>query len=71
MSLNIVYVPYHDWRKILNEGNRTRDAHFINSFRQDETVDKILIINRPITYTELLVKKRTLSILFRSWLFTE
>lgn len=56
--MNLAVIPYHDWRKILVEGNRTRDAHFIEYFRDLDTINKLVIINRPITYAELLVKKR-------------
>ena len=61
MTKDISYIPYHDWRKIQSEGNRTRDAHFIDAFRSIAQ-GKVLIINRPITYTELFIKKKTFSI---------
>ena len=54
----LAYIPYHDWRKILAEGNRTRDAHFIDSFRSNQEIDTLIIINRPITFLELIVKKK-------------
>lgn len=57
--IDLTYIPYHDWRKILFEGNRTRDAHFIESLRENKNVGKLLIINRPITYAELVIKKKT------------
>ena len=56
--MNLAVVPYHDWRKILVEGNRTRDAHFIENFRNSDSVRKLVIINRPITYPELIIKKK-------------
>ena len=56
--MNLAVIPYHDWRKILIEGGRTRDAHFINCFRELNNVEKLIIINRPITFPELLIKKR-------------
>jgi len=56
--MNLAIVPFHDWRKILVEGNRTRDAHFIEYFRDVDTINKLIIINRPITYAELLIKKK-------------
>lgn len=58
---NIIYFPYHDWRKIQNEGARTRDAHFINALKTCEGVDRLLIINRPTTFAELILKKKTFS----------
>tara|TARA_B100000214_G_scaffold124414_1_gene88300 strand:- start:1583 stop:2755 length:1173 start_codon:yes stop_codon:yes gene_type:complete len=56
--MNLAVVPYHDWRKILIEGGRTRDAHFINCFQELYNIEKLIIINRPITFPELLIKKR-------------
>ena len=56
--MNLGIAPFHDWRKILVEGNRTRDAHFIEYFRNTDAINKLIIINRPITYAELLIKKR-------------
>ncbi|MBC8303664.1 MAG: hypothetical protein H8E55_48875 [Pelagibacterales bacterium] len=56
--MNLAVIPYHDWRKILIEGSRTRDAHFINCFQKLDKLEKLIIINRPITFPELLVKKR-------------
>lgn len=56
--MNLAVVPYHDWRKILVEGNRTRDAHFIENFRNLDSIRKLVIINRPVTYPELIIKKK-------------
>jgi len=58
MIKRVTYIPYHDWRKIESEGNRTRDAHFIDSFRKNKQIEKLLIINRPITHSELFIKKK-------------
>lgn len=55
--MNIVIVPFHDWRKIIKEGFRTRDAHFIEVFSQKKEIKKI-IINRPITLLEMAIKKK-------------
>jgi len=56
--MNLAVIPYHDWRKILLEGSRTRDSHFINHFQKSEEIEKLIIINRPITIPELILKKR-------------
>lgn len=56
--MNLVCIPYHDWRKINEEGARTRDAHFINHFSTSEKVSNLVIINRPISILELFVKKK-------------
>lgn len=55
--MNIVCIPYHDWRKINKEGARTRDAHFIHHLSHNERVEKTLIINRPTTHLEIFMKK--------------
>lgn len=60
MTKNITYIPYHDWRKIQSEGNRTRDAHFIETFRCSNKIDNLVIVNRPITLAELILKKKTI-----------
>ncbi|MCF6222605.1 MAG: glycosyltransferase [Flavobacteriaceae bacterium] len=58
---NLIYVPFHDWRKILDEGNRTRDAHFIEKFRSNNDIERLIILNRPITRLELLLKKKKIN----------
>lgn len=55
--MNIVIIPFHDWRKIIKEGFRTRDAHFIEVLFQRKRHKKI-IINRPITMMEIFLKKK-------------
>lgn len=59
INMGVVYLPYHDWRKIQSEGNRTRDAHFIEAIRANQNL-KMIVVNRPITLLELIVKKKTL-----------
>lgn len=56
-KLAIVIVPFHDWRKIILEGFRTRDAHFIEELGKDKAVVKV-IINRPTTLAEILLKRK-------------
>jgi hypothetical protein len=55
--MNLIIIPFHDWRKSQNEGFRTRDVHFIKSLSENNNVAKILVINRPSTWLELLYKK--------------
>lgn len=55
--MNIIILPFHDWRKSEAEGFRTRDVHFIKAFEKLENVQKILVINRPFTKLELILKK--------------
>jgi len=54
--MNLVIIPFHDWRKNCKEGFRTRDAHFIQAFEKNKNVSKILIINRPTSLLEILIK---------------
>lgn len=56
--MNIVVIPFHDWRKIISEGFRTRDSHFIESLDRSEKVDKVIVINRPTTILEIILKKK-------------
>ena len=57
--MNILVVPFHDWRKIQDEGFRTRDSHIIEHLTKNKKVTKILIINRPTTRVELLLKNKS------------
>ncbi|MEX1382736.1 hypothetical protein [Lutibacter sp.] len=52
--MNLLIIPFHDWRKSQREGFRTRDAHFIKALSKIDAVDKIIIVNRPTTHLELL-----------------
>lgn len=61
--MNLVVIPFHDWRKITKEGFRTRDAHFIESFTNSNDVNKLIIINRPTTIAEILLKRKKRKIL--------
>ncbi|QCR20983.1 glycosyltransferase family 1 protein [Pontibacter sp. SGAir0037] len=56
--MNIVVVPYHDWRKIEMEGARTRDSHIISHLAANKDIENLIILNRPISYLELMVKKK-------------
>lgn len=60
--MNIISIPYHDWRKIEKEGSRTRDAHLMHHLALHPKVENLLIINRPTTYTEIFLKKKNLKI---------
>lgn len=55
--INLLIVPFHDWRKILLEGFRTRDAHFIEELKKNKDTVKF-IINRPTTILEILLKRK-------------
>lgn len=57
MKNDIVCVPYHDWRKIEREGNRTRDAHFIEHFSKRDREATVLVVNRPTSYVEIFYQR--------------
>ena len=54
--MNVVIVPFHDWRKILIEGFRTRDAHFIEQFEKHNNLN--IIVNRPTTRFEISLRRK-------------
>ena len=54
--MNLFIIPFHDWRKINNEGFRTRDAHLIEHFSKNDQVKNLFVINRPTTKAELVLK---------------
>ena len=56
--MNLVCIPYHDWRKIEMEGARTRDAHLMSHLGENPSIDRLIVLNRPITYTEMVLKRR-------------
>ncbi len=55
--MNTLIVPFHDWRKIILEGSRTRDAHFIETFRKKNS-DITVVVNRPTTALEINLKRK-------------
>ncbi len=55
--MNLVVVPFHDWHKCEREGFRTRDAHFMQEFGKHPLVEKLVIINRPVSLTEMVLKR--------------
>ena len=60
--MNILCIPYHDWRKIEDEGSRTRDSHIIQHLVSNTSVDNVIVLNRPITYSEIFLKKKRLKL---------
>jgi hypothetical protein len=60
--MNLIIIPFHDWRKSEYEGFRTRDVHFIKAFEKIDEVKKILVVNRPFTKLELILKKNKLKL---------
>jgi glycosyltransferase involved in cell wall biosynthesis len=56
--MNLVAIPFHDWKKCEREGFRTRDAHFMQEFDKHPLVEKQLIVNRPISLAEIILMRR-------------
>lgn len=56
--MNVACIPYHDWRKITMEGARTRDSHIMNHLMDRSDIENLIIVNRPISFLELYVKKK-------------
>ena len=57
-KIDIVQIPFHDYKKWINEGFRTRDAHLFNEFKKNKNVNKILVINRPTSLAEIIIKRK-------------
>lgn len=57
--MNIVMVPFHDYKKWVNEGFRTRDSHLYEHFVKDDKVEKVLVVNRPTSLAEVLLKRKS------------
>ncbi len=55
--MNLITIPFHDWRKYTRFGARTRDLHFIEHFGKNKRVQKVLVINRPITWAEAVLRR--------------
>jgi teichuronic acid biosynthesis glycosyltransferase TuaH len=56
--VKIVAFPYHDWRKADAEGHRWRDIHLIDAFANHPDVERILVIDRPVSLAERLLRPR-------------
>lgn len=56
-KIDLVIFPFHDYKKWIKEGFRTRDAHLFQHFSQIEDVNKILVVNRPVSLLELVLKR--------------
>ncbi|PCK33629.1 glycosyltransferase [Pseudoalteromonas piscicida] len=58
--MNIVCVPFHDYKVALSEGFRTRDTHIYGSWSHSDKVDKVVIFNRPTLVLEKLLGRKEL-----------
>lgn len=58
-KIDLIILPFHDYKKWLNEGFRTRDAHLYEHLKNNESINKVLVINRPVSILEILAKRKT------------
>lgn len=56
-KLNLILIPFHDYKKWISEGFRTRDAHLFEHLKKHKAVGKVLVVNRPISVAEMLWKR--------------
>jgi glycosyltransferase involved in cell wall biosynthesis len=56
--MKLVMIPFHDWKKCEREGFRTRDAHLMQEFGKHPLVEKMLVINRPVSLSEIVLLRR-------------
>ncbi|HUT25072.1 MAG TPA: glycosyltransferase [Sumerlaeia bacterium] len=56
---DLVVLPMHDWKKCEAEGFRTRDAHIMENLRRSEEIGRILVVDRPVSWAEAVLKKRS------------
>ena len=56
--MDLIILPFHDYKKWKNEGFRTRDSHLFQHFSDNQKINKILIVNRPVSLAERILKRR-------------
>ncbi|MEP6638642.1 MAG: glycosyltransferase [Chloroflexota bacterium] len=57
--MRLIAFPYHDWRKAEEWGFRNRDLHILQELAHHPAIDDILVIDRPVSMTERLAKRRS------------
>ena len=66
----ILAFPFHDWRKLQDEGFRTRDAHLLEAFARRPDVERTLVVDRPTSLAERVARRgwdRAAGSLEREW----
>lgn len=56
-TIDLIIIPFHDCKKWLREGFRTRDAHLFEQFQKNPNIRKILVVNRPVSVAEIVVRR--------------
>ncbi|MDP8214252.1 MAG: glycosyltransferase [Candidatus Euphemobacter frigidus] len=59
MKIDLIIFPMHDWKKGEEESFRTRDGHLMKAFEKSARTGKILVINRPTSLPEMVLKKKS------------
>jgi teichuronic acid biosynthesis glycosyltransferase TuaH len=57
--VNLIVFPFHSMRKNQKDGFRNRDGHFIESFAANPQVGKVVVVNRPTTFAEVVYARTT------------
>ena len=42
--MNLIVLPFHDWKKVETEGARSRDSHLVRHFLDSDRVDQVLLV---------------------------
>ncbi len=57
--VDVIMTPFHDYKKWITEGFRTRDAHLFQEFKNNDRINKILVVNRPVSLLEMVYKHKS------------
>jgi glycosyltransferase involved in cell wall biosynthesis len=55
--IRVLAFPFHGWRKNQVEGFRTRDAHVLEHLARSERVERVVVVDRPLSAAELLSRR--------------
>ncbi len=56
--MDLVIFPFQGAKKWASEGWRTRDAHLVEHFQKDPRIGKMLVVERPVSLAEIVVKRQ-------------
>jgi len=48
--MNLIQIPFHGYNTMVKEGFRTRDAHIYNEFTINKSINKLIVIDRPLLF---------------------
>jgi len=57
-KIDLIILPWWDWKKSELYGFRTRDGHLLLEFDRHPNVRRVLVVGRPTTPPEILLKRR-------------